>query len=90
MSGQLQPGQRLTSRKPAKELGASDMPVRSAAIRLQAPGALSPMPKGNVEVPLISAESGLAFTGHADMLRSQIVQNGPEMPPDIPAGDLKK
>ena len=49
------------------------MPVRSAAIRLQAPGALSPMPKGNVEVPLISAESGLAFTGHADMLRSQIV-----------------
>lgn len=53
MSGQLQPGQRLTSRKPAKELGASDMPVRSAAIRLQAPGALSPMPKGSVEVPLL-------------------------------------
>ncbi|RUW66422.1 GntR family transcriptional regulator, partial [Mesorhizobium sp. M2A.F.Ca.ET.067.02.1.1] len=36
MSGQLQPGQKLTSRKLAKELGTSDMPVRSAFTRLQA------------------------------------------------------
>ncbi|TGP53978.1 GntR family transcriptional regulator [bacterium M00.F.Ca.ET.230.01.1.1] len=56
MSGQLQPGQKLTSRKLAKELGTSDMPVRSAFTRLQALRALSPMPNGSVEVPLISAE----------------------------------
>ncbi|UCI08911.1 GntR family transcriptional regulator [Mesorhizobium sp. B1-1-8] len=56
MSGQLQPGQKLTSRKLAKELGTSDMPVRSAFMRLQALRALSPMPNGSVEVPLISAE----------------------------------
>jgi DNA-binding GntR family transcriptional regulator len=55
MSGQLQPGQKLTSRKLAKELGTSDMPVRSAFTRLQALRALSPMPNGSVEVPLISA-----------------------------------
>ncbi|MEI9404788.1 GntR family transcriptional regulator [Mesorhizobium argentiipisi] len=53
MSGQLRPGQKLTSRKLAKELGTSDMPVRSAFMRLQA---LSPMPNGSVEVPLISAD----------------------------------
>ncbi|WP_348644492.1 GntR family transcriptional regulator [Mesorhizobium sp. CU3] len=56
MSGQLRPGQKLTSRKLAKELGTSDMPVRSAFTRLQALRALSPMPNGSVEVPLISAE----------------------------------
>ncbi|RRH91176.1 GntR family transcriptional regulator [Mesorhizobium tamadayense] len=56
MSGQLQPGQKLTSRKLAKELGTSDMPVRSAFMRLQALRALSPMPNGSVEVPMISAD----------------------------------
>jgi len=56
MSGQFTPGQKLTSRKLAKELGTSDMPVRSAFMRLQALRALSPMPNGSVEVPLISAE----------------------------------
>ncbi|TGQ68416.1 MAG: GntR family transcriptional regulator [Mesorhizobium sp.] len=56
MSGQFAPGQKLTSRKLAKELGTSDMPVRSAFMRLQALRALSPMPNGSVEVPVISAE----------------------------------
>ncbi len=56
MSGQLAPGQKLTSRKVAKELGTSDMPVRSAFMRLQALRALSPMPNGSMEVPVISAE----------------------------------
>ncbi|MFB9983646.1 GntR family transcriptional regulator [Mesorhizobium kowhaii] len=41
MSGQFLPGQKLTSRKLAKELGTSDMPVRSAFMRLQALRALS-------------------------------------------------
>ncbi|TGV80767.1 GntR family transcriptional regulator, partial [Mesorhizobium sp. M00.F.Ca.ET.158.01.1.1] len=36
--------------------GTSDMPVRSAFMRLQALRALSPMPNGSVEVPVISAE----------------------------------
>ncbi|UVK54182.1 GntR family transcriptional regulator [Mesorhizobium sp. AR02] len=56
MSGQFTPGQKLTSRKLAKELGTSDMPVRSAFMRLQALRALSPMPNGSVEVPVISAD----------------------------------
>ncbi|TGQ79722.1 GntR family transcriptional regulator [Mesorhizobium sp. M8A.F.Ca.ET.207.01.1.1] len=56
MSGQFLPGQKLTSRKLARELGTSDMPVRSAFMRLQALRALSPMPSGSVEVPVISAE----------------------------------
>jgi DNA-binding GntR family transcriptional regulator len=56
MSGQFAPGQKLTSRKVAKELGTSDMPVRSAFMRLQALRALSPMPNGSMEVPVISAE----------------------------------
>lgn len=56
MSGQFAPGQKLTSRKLAKELGTSDMPVRSAFMRLQALRALSPLPNGSMEVPVISAE----------------------------------
>ncbi|MEI9409636.1 GntR family transcriptional regulator [Mesorhizobium salmacidum] len=56
MLGQFLPGQKLTSRKLARELGTSDMPVRSAFMRLQALRALSPMPNGSVEVPVISAE----------------------------------
>jgi len=56
MSGQIAPGQKLTSRKVAKELGTSDMPVRSAFMRLQALRALSPLPNGSVEVPIMSAE----------------------------------
>ncbi|TIO10822.1 GntR family transcriptional regulator [Mesorhizobium sp.] len=56
MSGQFAPGQKLTSRKLAKELGTSDMPVRSAFMRLQALRALSPMPNGSMEVPIISAD----------------------------------
>lgn len=55
MSGQFAPGQKLTSRKLAKELGTSDMPVRSAFMRLQALRALSPLPNGSMEVPVISA-----------------------------------
>lgn len=56
MSGQFHPGQKLTSRKLAKELGTSDMPVRSAFMRLQALRALKLMPNGSMEVPTISAE----------------------------------
>ncbi|CDX23869.1 hypothetical protein MPLB_390054 [Mesorhizobium sp. ORS 3324] len=32
----------------------------------------------------------LAFLHLPAMLRSQIAENGPEMPPDIPVSDLKK
>jgi len=55
MSGQFEPGQKLTSRKVAKELGTSDMPVRSAFMRMQALRALKPMPNGSMEVPVVSA-----------------------------------
>lgn len=56
MSGQFAPGQKLTSRKLAKELGTSDMPVRSALMRLQALRALSQLANGSMEVPVISKQ----------------------------------
>jgi len=36
------------------------------------------------------SNAGLAFAGSIAMLRSQIAENGPEMPPDIPTSKLKK
>jgi DNA-binding GntR family transcriptional regulator len=56
MSGHFAPGQKLTSRKLAAELGTSDMPVRSALSRLQSLRALSALPNGSMEVPLMTAE----------------------------------
>jgi DNA-binding GntR family transcriptional regulator len=57
MSGHFQPGQKLTSRGVAAELGTSDMPVRSAFKRLQALRALDSLPNGGVEVPSLTAHS---------------------------------
>lgn len=62
MSGHFQPGQKLTSRKVARELGISDMPVRSAFKRLQALRALDSLPNGGVEVPLLTAQSLISLT----------------------------
>ena len=55
VSGRFEPGQKLTSRKLAQELGTSDMPVRAALMRLQAQQALRPLPNGSLEVPQITA-----------------------------------
>lgn len=55
VSGRFEPGQKLTSRKLAQELGTSDMPVRSALLRLQALRALDPLPNGSLEVPVMTA-----------------------------------
>jgi len=63
MSGHFNPGQRLTYRKVAEQLGTSPMPVRSAFQRLQALRALEVLPNGSVEVPLLTAES---FTSLAE------------------------
>lgn len=57
ISGQFEPGQKLTSRKLAKELGTSDMPVRSALLRLQALHALNALPNGSLEVPVMTVEA---------------------------------
>ena len=57
MSGHFAPGQKLTSRKLAKELGTSDMPVRSALVRLQALRALRALPNGSMEVPLMTSDT---------------------------------
>ncbi|EHJ94677.1 GntR family transcriptional regulator [Vreelandella boliviensis] len=54
MSGQLAPGRKLTSRKLAKELGTSDMPVRSALMRLQALRALEQLPNGSMVLPAMT------------------------------------
>lgn len=53
MSGRFEPGQKLTSRTLAAELGTSDMPVRTALSRLQALRVLSPLPNGVMEIPLM-------------------------------------
>lgn len=57
MSGEFEPGQKLTSRKLAQELGTSDMPVRSALLRLQSLRALRPLPNGSMEVPLMTSSA---------------------------------
>lgn len=54
MSGQIAPGRKLTSRKLARELGTSDMPVRSALLRLQALHALDQMANGSMILPAMS------------------------------------
>jgi DNA-binding GntR family transcriptional regulator len=56
MSGMLAPGQKLTSRKLAAELGTSDMPGRSALSRLHSLRALDAMPNGSMQVPQMTAE----------------------------------
>lgn len=56
MSGQIQQGVKLTSRKLAKELGTSDMPVRSALTRLQALRALEQLPNGSMIVPAMTKD----------------------------------
>jgi DNA-binding GntR family transcriptional regulator len=70
MSGQFSPGQKLTSRKLAKELGTSDMPVRSAFMRLQALRALKPLPNGSMEVPVISTD------GFSQLVETRIILEG--------------
>ncbi|WP_377298257.1 GntR family transcriptional regulator [Rhizobium sp. SGZ-381] len=56
MAGQIRPGQKLTSRKVAQELGTSDMPVRAALSRLQALKALDPLPNGSLVLPPMTRE----------------------------------
>jgi DNA-binding GntR family transcriptional regulator len=57
VSGRFEPGQKLTSRKLAQELGTSDMPVRAALMRLQALQALDSLPNGSLQVPQMTAAS---------------------------------
>ncbi len=54
MSGQIAPGRKLTSRKLAAELGTSDMPVRSALMRLQALHALDQLANGSMVLPAMT------------------------------------
>lgn len=54
VSGQFKPGQKLTSRTIAKELGTSDMPVRYALARFQALKALQPLANGVMQVPIMN------------------------------------
>ncbi|WP_417728704.1 GntR family transcriptional regulator [Roseovarius sp.] len=56
MSGQIAPGRKLTSRKLAKELGTSDMPVRSALLRLQTLRALDQLGNGSMILPAMTRD----------------------------------
>lgn len=62
VSGEFEPGQKLTSRKLAQELGTSDMPVRAALMRLQALQALKSLPNGSLEVPQMTASTFTQLT----------------------------
>lgn len=54
MKGGFSPGQKVSSRKLAAQLGTSDMPVRAALLRLLAEGALVQNSNGTFSIPLIS------------------------------------
>ncbi len=54
MTGQFEPGQKLTSRKVAAALGVSDMPVRTALARLVVEGGLVQRANGTMVVPVLS------------------------------------
>lgn len=56
MTGVLVPGQTISLRKLASQLGTSPMPVRAAITQLTAAGVLEPLPNGSVAVPRLSAE----------------------------------
>jgi DNA-binding GntR family transcriptional regulator len=56
MAGQIAPGQKLTYRKLAQELGTSDMPVRAALLRLQSLKALSQLPNGSLTLPSMTRQ----------------------------------
>lgn len=56
MSGQFEPGQKLTSRKVARELGTSAMPVRTAFNRLRAQRAVEVLPNGSIKLPPLTRE----------------------------------
>ena len=70
MSGHFDPGQKLTYRKVAQQLGTSPMPVRTAFQRLQALRALDVLPNGSVEVPLLTAE------GFTSLMEARIAVEG--------------
>ncbi|WP_339437649.1 GntR family transcriptional regulator [Pseudomonas sp. EL_65y_Pfl1_R32] len=57
MAGQIRPGQKLTSRKIARELGTSDMPVRAALMKLQSLRALAQLPNGSMTLPVMTRQS---------------------------------
>ncbi len=64
---QFEPGQILSIRSLADSLGTSTMPVREAATRLIAEGALVSLPNKGLRVPTLSAEQAL------DIFRVRVV-----------------
>ncbi|WP_252192839.1 GntR family transcriptional regulator [Rhizobium sp. CSW-27] len=67
MSGQIKPGQKLTSRKLAVELGTSDMPVRAALAKLQALKALEQLQNGSHVLPPMTR------TRFGDLTKSRLI-----------------
>lgn len=67
MAGQIRSGQKLTSRKLAKELGTSDMPVRAALTKLQALRALEQLPNGSHVLPPMTRER------FSDLVQSRMI-----------------
>jgi DNA-binding GntR family transcriptional regulator len=53
MRGTFVPGEKVTLRALAAQLGTSDIPIRSAITRLVAEGALNVIPSGTAQVPVV-------------------------------------
>ena len=70
MAGQIAPGQKLTYRKLAQELGTSDMPVRAALLRLQSLQALSQLPNGSLILPSMTRQH------FADLMDTRVLCEG--------------
>jgi DNA-binding GntR family transcriptional regulator len=62
MTGALRPGQRLTLRDIASQMGTSLMPVREAFRRLTGEGALEPLSNGTTRVPILDVEKLVELT----------------------------
>ena len=56
MTGEFSPGQRLTVRGIASDIGTSIMPVREALRRLTSEGALEPLSTGAIRVPIFNLQ----------------------------------
>ncbi|MDT9600351.1 GntR family transcriptional regulator [Sphingosinicella rhizophila] len=56
LGGHFDPGEAITVRRLAEELGAGAMPIRESLQRLVAEGALMNLPNGRVQVPRLTAD----------------------------------
>lgn len=87
MSGRLSPGEAVTLRGLASELGTSVMPVRDAVRRLASEGALEALPHRAIRVPEISVKRFAELTEIRVMLEGRAAAHASER---ISAEELRR